>query len=500
MSKKKSLPGPITILMMVIVIAALSTWILPAGQYNKLSLVNKEKFVMISPSSEVSLPFKQKTLDSLGVNISIQKFIDGDIRKAVSVPGTFQKQEKNSQGFIQILQAPIKGIIDSIDIILFILFVGGFMYVFNETGAMVKGITYLSHVMRGKESRLIIILTSIFSFLGASYGMAEESIVFYPLLVPIFIAAGYDLLIPIAVIYGGVSIGGISSFSNPFSTIIASNAAGINWMDGLYERILMYVISTFLFVWFILKYAKKVKNNPSSSLVFQIDGIVKPLYDMNIVYDEVVQKLELKTKLLLGLYFSTFITMIAGVVFLNWWTTEMSALFLVSSILIAIIIRMNEKIFISEFINGAQSFLSVAFIVGVARGVTVVLNEGHISDSILFYTAHLVQGMPAELFIVLLLVFYAFFSLFISSSSGMAVLTMPIIGAMAIIVNIPGREIVNSYNYGMGIMSFVSPTGLLLPSLALVNVSLKVWMRFIMPLITMLIILCALFLIIGICF
>ena len=146
----------------------------------------------------------------------------------------------------------------------------------------------------------------------------------------------------------------------------------------------------------------------------------------------------------------------------------------------------------------AYSSESVAFIVGIARGVTVILNEGHVSDSILFYGANMVQGMPPAMFIILLMVFYIIFSLFIQSSSGMAVLTMPIIGALAIIVNIPGREIVNSYLFGMGIMSFVAPTGLILPSLALVNVSLKTWLKFITPLLFMLIVLCSLFLIVGI--
>ena len=159
----------------------------------------------------------------------------------------------------------------------------------------------------------------------------------------------------------------------------------------------------------------------------------------------------------------------------------MSALFLGSSILIAVITRMNEKVFTHEFIKGAESLLSVAFIVGVARGVTIVLNDGHVSDSILFYTANLVEGIQPAFFIMLLLIFYLIFSIFIQSSSGMAVLTMPIIGALAILVNVPGREIVNSYMYGMAIMSFLAPTGLILPSLAMVNISLKTWFKFTAP-------------------
>jgi uncharacterized ion transporter superfamily protein YfcC len=497
MANKSSIPSPITILMGVIILAAVGTWLLPAGQYAKLA-ANDKSLVIATESSVTNLPLTQKTLDSLGILIKVQKFVDGDIRKPVSMPGTYRKLKGNPQGLIDILQAPVKGIYDSIDIILFTLIIGGFMFVFNETGAMVKGISWISYTMKGREPLLITILTILFSFFAGSYGMAEESLVFYPILVPLFLAAGYDLLIPLAIIFGGTSLGTIASFSNPFSTIIASNAAGINWMDGLTERLMLWLIITALLVWYILKYAAKIKKDPSSSLVYKTDGVVHPPYNINISVQTVIPVLEWKTKLLLFIYLATFLGMIAGVVFLKWWMTEMSALFIGSSILIGLIGRVNEKTFVKEFIKGAESLLYVAFIIGVARGVTIVLNEGHIGDSILFYTANLVQGMSPAIFILALLFFYLIFSLFIQSSSGMAVLTMPVIGALAIIINLPGREIVNSYNYGLCIMSFIAPTGLVLPALAMVNVSMKTWLKFISPLLIMLTIICMVALIIGI--
>lgn len=497
MTNKKSLPGPITILMIVIILAAISTWLLPAGQYAKLA-TDGRSFIVSTDTSSVALPLTQKTLDSLGIRIQLQKFVDGDIRKPVSMPGTYSQQKRNPQGFIDILKAPIKGIYDSIDIILFILIIGGFMYVFNETGAMTKGITWLSYTMKGREPLLIIILTSLFSFFAASYGMAEEALVFYPVLVPLFVAAGYDLLVPLAIIFGGTTLGGIPAFSNPFSTIIASNAAGINWMDGLTQRLLLWVILTAFMIWYILRYAAKIKKDPTKSLVYKIEGVKNSPYEVQILNQGAAPKLEWKTRLLLLVYISTFLTMIGGVVFLKWWMLEMSALFLGSAIVVAVIGKINEKAFVREFIKGAENLLSVAFIVGVARGATIVLNEGHVSDSILFYAANVVQGMSPGLFILGLLIFYLLFSLFIQSTSGMAVLTMPIIGALAIIVNIPGREIVNSYLYGMNIMAFIVPTGLILPNLAMVNISLKTWFKFIWPFLILVTIICITALLIGI--
>jgi len=497
MAKKRSMPGPISILMFVIILAAICTWLLPVGQYAKLE-AGKNFFVVTTDTGNTTLPLTQKVLDSLNIRIKIQKFTEGDIRKPVSIPGTFTPLKRNPQGFVAVLEAPIKGIYDSIDIILFILIIGGFMYVFNETGAMTRGISWLGYTMKGREPLLIALLTGIFSFLAGSYGMGEEALVFYPIIVPLFLSVGYDLLVPFAVIFGGTMLGTVSGFTNPFQVIIASNASGINWMDGLTERLIMWGILTALLIIYVLRYASKIKKNPSASLVLKFDGNVTPPY--NIQIDETIEspKLELKTKLLLFIYIATFLSMIGGVVFLNWWMTEMSALFLGSSILIGFIARINEKTFIREFIKGAENLLSVAFIIGVARGVTIVLNEGHISDSILYYATRLVSGMSPAIFILSLLFFYFVFSLFIQSSSGMAVLTMPVIGALAILVNIPGREIVNSYMSGMSIMSFLTPTGLLLPSLAMVNISLKTWFKFIVPFLIIISVLCAIELVIGI--
>jgi uncharacterized ion transporter superfamily protein YfcC len=498
MAAKRKLPGPITILMIVIVLGAIATWVIPAGEFNKLSVANNS-FVITNADGNINLPLTQHTLDSIHIKIALEKFTGGAIRKPVAVPGTYHTVKKNGQGFLDILQAPIKGIYDSIDIILFVLVIGGFMLVFHESGAMVKGITYLSRKMKGKETWLIIILTFLFSFAGASFGMAEEALVFYPVMIPLFLAAGYDLLIPVAVIFGGTQLGSLASFSNPFATIIASNAAGVNWMDGLNERVIMFVVSTAISIWYIGRYAQKIKKNPTTSLVYKIDGIVKPPFESE--SDSAIElKLEWRTRSMLLLFLFTFLGLIYGVVFLRWWLTEMTTLFLGSSILIAFLLRMKENIFITKFIKGAESLLPVAFIVGVARGVTIVLNDGHISDSIIFYSSRLVSGMPPALFIVMLLALFIVFTLFISSSSGMAVLTMPIMGALAIIVNVPGKEIVNAYLYGMGIMGFITPVGLILPSLAMVNVSLKTWLKFMLPLMIILTVLCAVFLIAGVIF
>ena len=141
--------------------------------------------------------------------------------------------------------------------------------------------------------------------------------------------------------------------------------------------------------------------------------------------------------------------------------------------------------------------LMVALIVGVARGVTIILNEGQVSDTIVFFASNAIDTMPPAIFLVLLILLYMVFTLFIPSSSGMAVLTMPVMGSLAIMLGIPGREAVNAYLIGMGIMGFLTPTGLMLPALALVNVSVRAWFRFIVPIAIILLFLCTVFIILS---
>lgn len=201
------------------------------------------------------------------------------------------------------------------------------MQVFNASGAMEKGIAALSVQMKGRETWLIVILTFLFCLGGSSYGMAEEGLVFYPLLIPIFLAAGYDLLVPVAVIFAGTQMGSLSSFSNPFSTIIASSAAGVNWTDGLTVRIIMFVLTSFILIWYIVRYILKIKRNPSASLVQRFQATVTTAHNLPTGEGQTVEPLDTKSKILLVQFFLTFITMIVGVVFFEWWLLEMTTLF-----------------------------------------------------------------------------------------------------------------------------------------------------------------------------
>jgi uncharacterized ion transporter superfamily protein YfcC len=232
--KKIKFPSAQTVLLIIAAFVALLTWCIPSGQYDRLTY-NKEDYSFIKTSQEKSiiLEASQKTLDDLEVKITLEKFTAGAIYKAISIPGTYQKLEARPQGFASFILAPIKGIIQVADIIILVLFIGGLVAIANFTGAFEAGISRLSILLKGKEYILIIVVTTLIALGGTTFGLAEETIAFYPILIPIFIAAKYDAIVALACIYIGRSIGAMVSTTNPFSTIIASNSAGINWPSGI---------------------------------------------------------------------------------------------------------------------------------------------------------------------------------------------------------------------------------------------------------------------------
>ncbi|MDO4880511.1 MAG: YfcC family protein [Capnocytophaga sp.] len=478
--KKLKFPTPYTVLLCVIIFAAVLTYLLPSGTYSTLSYnKTQNEFIIQTNDSLYAVPATQQELDKRGISIQLNKFTSEKIKKPISIPNTYVQNEAHPQGLTAVIFAPIKGIYDSIEVILFVLVLGGFIGVFNSSGALNEGVGFLAHRLKGKEGILIIVLCFLLSLGGTSFGLAEETFAFYPIIVPIFLAAGYDLMVPLAVIYIGSNVGSMASTTNPFAVIIASDAAGVDWTSGFSIRIIALFICLIISIIYIIRYAEKVRKNPEKSIVY---GITVPeIYNSN--SPQTTTQLKFSTKIQLLIFGLSFVVMVVGVSAWEWWFQEMTALFLVSSIIIAVLQRVGEEKSIQNFITGARDLLGVAFIIGIARGVSFILNDGQISGTILHYATDLVQGMSPMLFLPVLMVVFAVLSLFISSSSGMAVLTMPIIGSLASVVGVEGHSVVNAYLFGMGIMGFLTPTGLILPSLAMVNINYQQWLKFCMPLV-----------------
>ncbi len=480
--KKLSFPTAFTVLFIVLILSAVLTYIVPAGSYAKLAY-NKEdnNFTITTPHGETSTePATQDTLNKLGIKIGLDKFVDESINKPIAIPNTYEKVEQKPQGIAQIIEAPIQGTYDTIDIIMFILIIGGVIGILNTTGAFNAGIASLSKATKGKEYLLIILLNILIALGGTTFGLAEETIALYPILMPIFLAAGYDAIVCIATIYMGSSIGTMFSTVNPFSSVIASNSAGINFTEGLLFRGIGLVIATVITLVYIVKYANKVKNDPSKSLIYDQKQEIEGKFLHESAKD--VPKFTFRLKLMLIIFALAFVVMIYGVSMRGWWFTEMTALFLVVGIILGFISDLNEKEFVNNFIAGAGDLVGVALVIGVARSINLILENGQISDTLLNFFSGSVKGMNGSIFIILMLIIFVILGFFIPSSSGLAVLAIPIMAPLADTVGLPRDVIVSSYQFGQGLISFIAPTGLILATLAMIDVTYNKWLRFIMPL------------------
>lgn len=477
---KLRLPTPHTLLLIIAAFVAALTWMVPSGTYETLSYVNEE-FMRMGRESQQSYPATQQTLDALDIQIPLEKFENGDIWKPISIPGTYQTVESNPQGIVEFLISPVKGIIQASDIIFFVLILGGLVGLMNYTGAFNSGIGWLAKIMRGREFGLIILVMILNALGGTTFGLGEETIAFYPILIPVFIAAGYDSLVALGAVFIGSSVGVMCSTTNPFSTIIASNTAGINWTSGLEFRIVMLVLALGISLLYVWRYARKIKKDPSKSLV---DSAVFAVVD-----SEKSPPLTPRIVAMLTIFGASFILMIVGVSKFGWWFEEMSALFLVAAAIIGILGRLKERILVTEFIKGAGELLGVALIIGFARGVTVLMDDGLISDTLLYYASDLTTGMQPGIFANAMMFIYGGLSFFISSTSGLAVLSMPVMSPLADTVGVGREVVVNAYQFGAGLLFFISPTALILPSLAMAKVEYNTWLKFVLPLMGILLVL-----------
>ncbi len=448
-------PTAYTILFVLIAVMAALTWVLPAGQYERAAN------------------------EALG--------------KDAPVPGTYQVVEAAHQGVFDVLLAPITGfynqstgMANAIDVSLFVLIIGGFLGVVTATGAINTGIERVMLRMKGREKWMIPVLMLLFAAGGTTYGMAEETLAFYVILIPLMIAVGYDALTGVAVIMVGAGVGVLGSTINPFSTAIASNAAGIPFTEGMTLRLIILALGWLICVAYVMRYAERVRKDPSKSLVaeLKVSNEAHFLRDQQSHQEAVLSG---KQKIILVLFGATFVAMVGGVATQGWWMAEMSALFLASAIVIGVVAWMGEKPFTSAFVDGARDLLGVALVIGLARGIVVIMDQGKITDTILHTFEGWITGMPDVAFVNALFATEGLLSLLVPSTSGLAVLSMPILAPLSDFAGVPRHLAVTAFQTSIGITNLVTPTyAVVVGGLAIGRVPYQRWVRFIWPLMLML--------------
>lgn len=461
-----SFPTAFTILLGLIIFVAILTWIIPAGQYDRA--------------------------------------LNEELGREVPVPGTYHEVEANPQGFTSVLMAPIAGMYDpvehtarAIDVALFVLVIGGFLGVVTKTGAIDAGIGRAMAGLRGREIWMIPILMALFAAGGTTYGMAEESLAFYALVIPVMIAAGYDAVTAVAIIMLGAGIGTLGSTINPFATVIASNAAHIPFTDGIWLRVTILVLGWLACVLYVMRYAARVNADPSASVVADMREDNEEHFLKGKESIDAIEFTPMR-RIVLIIFGVTFAVMIWGVSAGGWWMAEMSALFFGAAILVGLVARMSEKELTGTFIDGARDLLGVALIIGVARGIVVVMDDGLITDTILHWAAQGVADFSTIVFINVMFWIEVLMSFFVPSSSGLAVLSMPIMAPLAEFAGTSRHLVVTAYQSANGLVNLINPTfAVVMGGLAIGRVGYDRWLRFVGPLLLILTILISVVLSVG---
>jgi uncharacterized ion transporter superfamily protein YfcC len=484
---KIKFPTAQTILLLIAALVTVLTWLVPSGTYDSLSYdADTSAFIISSTEERRTMPATQPSLTALGVDIPLEKFVSGAIYKPIGIPGTYHEIEAQPQSLAELAMAPIKGIIAAADIIFLVLIIGGLIGIMNFTGAFDAGMAWLANTFRGREYLLIILVTTLIAAGGTTFGLAEETMAFYPILIPVFLAAKYDAMVGLACIFLGSAIGSMCSTINPFATIIASDAAGITWTTGLGNRVIMLLVCLAVTILYIMRYAKRVKADTSRSLIYDQKAMLEHHFGLDDLDHSI--KFTGRLRLITALFVLCFVVMISGVSLLDWWFVEITAVFFVGAVVIGLVARIKEAVFVDEFAKGAAELLSVAFIIGLARGVTILMEDGAISDTILYHASTLTTGMSTGVFANVMVWVYGGLSLFMPSSSGMAVLTMPIMAPLADTVGTGRETVVDAYLYGMGLVYIINPTSLILAALSIVKIGFDKWLKFVTPLILLLLV------------
>ena len=465
---KLHVPTAFTILFILTVIAVAATWMVPAGSYSKLAFDSSSQMLQVtSPQGEVeSLPATQEQLDKLNVKIGIEKFTGGSLKKPISIPGTYQRLDSTPQGIADITQSMVTGTIEAADIIVFILVLGGLIGVVNATGAFEAGLLALTKKTKGREFALVFMVSLLMVLGGTSCGLEEEAVAFYPILVPVFLALGYDSIICVGAIFLAGSMGTTFSTINPFSVVIASNAAGIVFTEGLAWRVFGCVVGAAVVIGYLWWYAKKIKANPAASYTWEDHEEFNAQWALKSTNEGF--EFNWQKKLILILFVAAFPIMVWGVMSQGWWFPTMAASFLAITIIIMLL-----SLFGQSRLNGKA----------LARGINYVMEQGKISDTLLYYSSNMVEGMSGPLFILAMLVIFFFLGFIVPSSSGLAVLSMPIFAPLADTVGIPRWIIVCAYQWGQYAMLFLAPTGLVMATLQMLDMKYSHWLKFVWPMV-----------------
>ncbi len=438
--KEIKIPHSYVIIFSMILVAAVLTYIIPSGEYTRIE-------------------------NSQGITV-----VD---------PGSFKYVETKAAGIMDILNAVPAGLMKTAELIFFIFIVGGAFQIVTGTGAIDVLIGKLIYSLKGRTGFIIPIVMFVFSLGGAAIGMSNEILPFIPIGIMIARKAGYDTVVGTAMIAIGTNAGFVAGVMNPFTVGISQSLAGLPIFSGMTLRIILHIVLLGSACIYIMRYAKKVKANPELSIVRDLE-----LESLNGTEGEVRSDAKLRDYLVILTFVMGLAWIIFGVINYQWDTKEMQPIFIAIGIACGFVGGLGPNRIAKEFVTGAKAMVFGAIVVGIARGILVILQDGMILDTMINGLLPILDVLPAAVAPIGMYAVNTILNIFISSGSGLAASTMPLFLPLADLLGVTRQVAVLAFQLGDGVTNCISPTsGNMNAYLSLSKISYTKWVKFIGPLV-----------------
>ena len=452
------MPHTLVVVMALVILVLALSWVVPSGVYRRADVQTSE-----------------------GV-------------RSVTVAGTYQQVEKVYLGPHMILLSPIKGVLDGALLICFLLMIGGSFAIFQETGAVEFGIRRLTASITRRpylEGLLIPVLMVVFSLAGSVFGMAEETIPFVLIFIPLARQLGYDSIVGASIPFLGAAAGFAAAFFNPFTVGIAQSISGIPLYSGLVYRLITWVIGTAVMITYVMWYARRVRANPEISPVRDID-LQREAVAAHDGQDVGWDARHLAT---LAVFVASMSLLVIGVLLWKWYIDQIAVLFFGMGILLGFVGGMGPSRVASTFVAGAKDMVGVVFIVACARALLVIAQEAKIMDTILYGASHVLSALPRGVIAQLMFLIQCVINFFIHSGTAQAALTMPIMAPLADLVGITRQTAVYAYQLCEFINPILPTSAVTMGVLGAAKIPWERWARWFLPLMLILVVLSFLLLI-----
>ena len=440
--KKLTVPHSFALLFLIIVICTVLTWIVPAGEFATYE----------DPKTGVT-------------------YLD---------PDNFNYIESSPVSLFEMFGAVPRGMISAADIIFFLFIVGGAFGVIEGTGAFAAGIGSLVKRLEGREIFLISVLTAIFAIGGSLFGLAEQGLALIPVAILLTTSLGLDRIVAVAIIVAGSQAGFSSGIFNPFTTAVGHKMADLPLYSGKGFRLVGLIVFTGITIWYLARYIKKIKANPELSLVHSLE-------DENLIenFQGADADLELTTKhkAALATLVVAVVILAYGVAFHGWYLMELSYLFFGMGIVAGLVGGSGMNKTAEDFVKGATSLTMGALIVGFARGIVIVLQDGKILDTIIKGLSTIIMALPNQITVLGMYIVQVLVNFLIPSGSGQAAATLPIMLPLGDMAGITRQVSILVMEYGNGLSNAIYPTvGLCIGAVGIAKVPYEKWVKWALPL------------------